>query len=408
MVRIAASFLAFVLMSSCVSPAGSPDPRAGTGGPPPQGETTITRPAPTTSRTPAEYAALPGWSAAQFDAPLSALKKSCGKISARAEMGQHAAPLGEGVTYAGRVSEWAAPCNKLLRARSGEDARRILEQEFSPIEITVPDGKSKFTGYFEPEYVGSFRQTSVFSEPIPGVPDDLVIQNGKPYQRMRNGKLRPYPSRAQISAAGVTPIGYARPSDVFFAQIQGSARFRLDGRSLRAAYAANNGHKFVSTANWLIAHGWIKKSEASMQGITAWMNRADPVRLRQAMNANPRFVFFKAEQIANPNEGPNGSANVPLTAMGSMAIDKSIHALGTPFFVETTAPALGGKWSGVLVAQDTGGAIKGPVRGDIYFGTGAAAGEGAGRMNAPGRMWALLPKAVAARLQPVEVRPVSP
>ena len=217
-----------------------------------------------------------------------------------------------------------------------------------------------------------------------------------------------YPTRAQITAAGVKPLGFARPADVFFAQIQGSARFKLDGQSIRAAYAANNGRKFVSTANWLMSRGWIKRSDASMQGITAWMNRADPARVRQAMNANPRFVFFQAEQIKDPREGPKGSANVPLSAMGSMAVDKTIHPLGVPFFVQTTAPSLGGNWSGVLVAQDTGGAIKGPIRGDIYFGTGANAGERAGKMNAPGRMWALLPKAVAARLAPVEVRPVSP
>lgn len=323
-------------------------------------------------------------------------------------MGQQTALLGEGAVYAGRISDWMGPCQHLRRARSAREARTIFEREFSPIEITVPDGNSRFTGYFEPEYVGSLRRTSIYSEPIPGLPDDLVVQSGKPYQRLSGGRTRPYPTRAEITAAGVQPIGWARPADVFFAQIQGSARFRLDGRSIRAAYAANNGHKFVSTANWLMDRGWIERSEASMQGITAWMNRAPQHRVREAMNANPRFVFFEAQQIADAREGPNGSANVPLTAMGSMAIDKSIHALGTPFFVQTTAPSLGGSWSGVLVAQDTGGAIKGPVRGDIYFGTGANAGERAGTMNAPGRMWALLPKAVATRLAPIEVRPISP
>ena len=408
MLRLLAISAAFMLVSSCVSAPEAPGPDPRTHTPPPSGQTIITRPAPTTSRTAIEFAALPGWSTAQLDAPLAALKKSCIKAGERARMGQSAALLGEGAAYAGRVGDWTGPCQKLLQARSGQEARQILEREFSPIEITVPGGKSRFTGYFEPEYIGSLRQTPIYSEPIPGVPYDFVMQGDKPYQRLRNGQLRPYPPRAQISPTTYQPLGYARPADVFFAQIQGSARFRLDGRSIRAAYAANNGHTFVSTANWLMARGWIKKSEASMQGITAWMNRADPARVREAMNANPRFVFFEAQQIADPREGPNGSANVPLTALGSMAVDKTIHALGTPFFVETTAPSLGGKWSGLLVAQDTGGAIKGPVRGDIYFGTGYEAGQRAGTMNAPGRMWALLPKAVAARLAPVEVRAVSP
>ena len=404
MFRTLIPVFALAMLTSCVS---QPDGEADKTKPVPSGETVITRPAPTTTRAPSEFSALPGWAGAQFDAPLAAMRKSCATLNLRAQNGETNEFLGA-AQYAGRVGDWLRPCAALSNARSAADARRILEQHFSPIEITVPNGNSKFTGYFEPEYLGSLYQTPVYSEPIPAMPRDLVVQGGKPYQRLRNGQLRPYPARAEITAAGVTPLGFARPADVFFAQIQGSARFNLNGRVIRAAYAANNGHKFVSTANWLIARGWISKSEASMQGITAWMERANPARVREAMNANPRFVFFKAERIADSQQGPNGSANVPLTAMGSMAVDKSIHPLGVPFFVETTAPSLGGNWSGVLVAQDTGGAIKGPVRGDIYFGTGNEAGQRAGKMNAPGRMWALLPKAVAARLAPVEVRPVSP
>lgn len=406
MFRILASFLALTLLASCVS---EPDrsPETGASSPLPNGQTVVTRSAPTSSRVPADYVALPGWGSARFEAPLIAMQKSCAKMTARAQHGEAGASLGA-PQYAGRIDDWLRPCAALNSVRTADDARAVFEQFFSPIEITVPNGNSKFTGYFEPEYVGSRYPTAIYSEPIPGKPDDLVIQAGKPYQRLRNGQLRPYPTRAEITAAGVIPIGFARPADVFFAQIQGSARFNLDGQSIRAAYAANNGHKFVSTANWLMARGWISKSEASMQGITAWMERADPRRVREAMNANPRFVFFTAQAIPDPREGPNGSANLPLTALGSMAVDKSIHPLGVPFFVETTAPSLGGKWSGVLVAQDTGGAIKGPVRGDIYFGTGYEAGQRAGTMNAPGRMWALLPNAVAARLAPVEVRAVSP
>lgn len=405
MLRLVLPILAFGMLASCVSPADRSPTHKGSSAP--AGQTTISPPDPTSSVTPAEFAALPMWRAAQFDAPLAAMQRSCSQILARAQHGEPGAYLGQ-PEYAGRIDDWIRPCQALLDAQTGDQARSIFEQAFTPIEITVPNQNSKFTGYFEPEYVGSLTQTSIYSEPIPGMPADLVMEGGKPYQRLRSGRLRPYPARAEITAAGVTPIGYARPADVFFAQIQGSARFRLDGRTIRAAYAANNGHKFISTANWLMSRGWIKRSEASMQGITAWMSRADPRRVREAMNANPRFVFFKAEAIENPREGPNGSSNLPLTAMGSIAVDKSIHPLGVPFFVETTAPSLGGRWSGVLVAQDTGGAIKGPVRGDIFFGTGYDAGERAGRMNAPGRMWALLPKAVAARLAPVEVRPISP
>jgi len=137
-----------------------------------------------------------------------------------------------------------------------------------------------------------------------------------------------------------------------------------------------------------------------MQGIRAWMDRVSREDAQAAMNANPRFVFFRALQIGDPGLGPEGAASIPLTPLGSMAVDRSIHALGVPFFVETTAPGLGGDWSGLLIAQDTGGAIKGRVRGDIYYGTGDEAGARAGTQNAPGRMWAFLPRAVAARIVP--------
>lgn len=135
-----------------------------------------------------------------------------------------------------------------------------------------------------------------------------------------------------------------------------------------------------------------------MQGIRAWMDRVSAAEAREAMNANPRYVFFQALPEGDAALGPNGAANLPLTPLGSMAVDPDYHAYGVPFLISTSAPGLGGNWQGLLVAQDTGGAIKGPVRGDIYFGTGDGAGARAGTMNAPGRMWALVPRAVANRL----------
>lgn len=135
-----------------------------------------------------------------------------------------------------------------------------------------------------------------------------------------------------------------------------------------------------------------------MQGIRAWMDRAGPVETRMAMNQNPRFVFFRALPEGDAALGPEGAQAVPLTPLSSMAVDTDIHPLGVPMYVQTTAPGLGGDWAGMLVAQDTGGAIKGAVRGDLYFGTGPEAGERAGTMNAPGRLWVFLPKGVAARI----------
>jgi membrane-bound lytic murein transglycosylase A len=135
-----------------------------------------------------------------------------------------------------------------------------------------------------------------------------------------------------------------------------------------------------------------------MTGIKTWMARASDSRMREAMNANPRFIFFRLEEEGDPALGPRGSMGVPLTPLGSVAVDLSYHAEGVPLFVQTTAPGLGGDWSGLLVAQDTGNAIRGPVRGDIYFGTGPDAGSRADTMNAPGRLWVLLPRPLARRL----------
>lgn len=366
--------------------------------------------APTAIEHPASFMDLPGWETRLLEAPLSAFKRSCLKLADRSG----ADLLSAKAAWAGTVDEWRPACGAVNAATDDASARAILEQYMLPVEVLSPDGESRFTGYFEPMYEARYTPTAPYTEPIPAVPDDLVPNGDSPLQRLPNGTTRPYPSRAEITSAGVTPIAYAHPSDVFFLQIQGSGRLHFpDGRTVRAAYAAHNGQPFRSTANWLIQTGRITRGEASMQGIRAWMDRAGPVEARLAMNQNPRYVFFRALPEGDPNLGPEGAQAVPLTPLGSMAVDTSIHPLGVPMYVQTTAPGLGGDWAGMLVAQDTGGAIKGAVRGDIYFGTGTAAGEAAGTTNAPGRLWVFLPRPVAARLRPDTVaalgfRPISP
>ena len=212
------------------------------------------------------------------------------------------------------------------------------------MEIAAPDGASRFTGYFEPTYEARLAPEPPFTEPVPGRPNDLITSSGKVYQTLPDGSRREYPIRAEITRLGVRPLAYARPADVFFLQIQGSGRLMLpDGRTLRAVYAANNGQPFRSTANWLLERGWITRGEASMQGIRAWMDRTTPERARQAMNSNPRFVFFDIEPEGDPRLGPKGSFGVPLTPLGSMAVDLDFHAGGVPMFVQTTAPGLGGQ-----------------------------------------------------------------
>lgn len=345
---------------------------------------------------PVAYDSLPGWQSADLAPGLSAMVRSCEVFARRTPQNL----VSSRAPWAGRYDDWAPACAALDVIGDAQSARAVMQALFTPVEIAAPDGGSRFTGYFEPTYEARLYPEPPFTEPVPGRPSDLITSSGKVYQTLPDGSRREYPIRAEITRDGVRPLAYAHPGDVFFLQIQGSGRLILpDGRTLRAVYAANNGQPFRSTANWLLERGWITRGEASMRGIRAWMDRTTPERARQAMNANPRFVFFDIEPEGDPRLGPKGSFGVPLTPLGSMAVDLDFHAGGVPMFVQTTAPGLGGGWSGLVVSQDTGGAIKGAVRGDLYFGTGAAAGARADTVNAPGRMWVLLPRAVAERIR---------
>lgn len=375
-----------LLLAACQThqpaPIVVPDPGSG-------GQT----PPPSVGR--ATWQELPGWSTSDLAPGLEAFRRTCDRFTRRA----HDAPLSRSALWAGMAADWQPACSALQDVHDTPRARRLMESLLTPIEIIDRDGKDRFTGYFEPMYEARRSPEGKFTEPVMAVPSDFVANGNAPLQRLADGSTRPYPPRADITARGGSAIAYAHPADVFFLQVQGSGRLTFpDGTTMRAGYAAHNGQPFKSVANWLIDTGRITRGEGSMQGIRAWMDRSSPAEVREAMNVNPRFVFFQALPEGDPTLGPNGAHNVPLTPFGSMAVDPDYHALGVPMFVETTAPGLGGKWSGMLVAQDTGGAIKGPVRGDIYFGTGAEAGNRAGTMNAGGRLWVLLPNAVVDRM----------
>lgn len=345
---------------------------------------------------PTAFDQLPGWANTDLAPGLAALRRSC-EVFARQGSSQF---LSRKATWAGTTDDWTPACAALDVIEDAASARAVIQALFTPVEIIASDRDSRFTGYFEPTYPASRSRVAPFTEPVPARPADLVADGGRVYQHLPSGGRRPYPTRAEITQTGVVPLAYARPGDVFFLQIQGSGRLTLEGgQTLRAVYAAHNGHPFKSTANWLLSKGWIARKDANMRGIRAWMETADPVRVRQAMNANPRFVFFDIEPEGDPSLGPKGSLGVPLTPLGSMAVDTGIHPNGVPMFVQTQAPGLGGRWSGLVVAQDTGGAIKGPVRGDLYFGTGSAAGTAADTVNAPGRLWVLLPRTLAENIR---------
>jgi len=402
------------LLAACVTtPPTGPDPEA----PAPAEQVTVdpfipptesgTIPIPAPAPRPISFDDLPNWDTAALTHAVEAFSRSCARWQGRPDD----APVSTRIAYAGTLGDWRPACAAVEVASDSESARRVFEALFTPLEVLPGETTPRFTGYFEPQITARKAPVFPYTQPVPGLPDDLVQVDASelggtagrkvPAQRLANGGLRAYPPRADIVQNPTNILGYAHPGDVFFLQIQGSGRLVFeDGSVMRAAYAAHNGQPFKSTANHLINAGKITRGQASMQGIRAWIDGVSRAEAQEAMNANPRFVFFRPLAIGDPSLGPEGAQAVPLTPLGSMAVDTSIHALGVPFFVETTAPGLGGNWSGLLIAQDTGGAIKGRVRGDIYYGTGDEAGSRAGTQNAPGRMWAFLPRAVAARIIP--------
>jgi membrane-bound lytic murein transglycosylase A len=314
--------------------------------------------------------------------------------------------------YAGTIADWRLPC-RAARTADAAKARAFFEHWFVPVEISAGEVKDGvFTGYYEPELFASRTRHGVFQTPVYGTPDDLVsvdlgafrpnLRGGRIAGKVEGGRLIPYAARAQIDKEGVPRariLFYGNdPVTVFFLHIQGSGRVRFDDGSLaRVSYAAQNGHIYTPIGRTLKLRGVLKSGEITMQGIGAWL-RANPSAARQVMATDASYVFFKEEPIGDPALGAKGAEGVALTPGASLAVDTRLHALGVPVFVSTTLPDAK-PLRGLLVAQDIGGAIRGPVRGDIFFGFGAEAERLAGAMNQTGRLYALLPKPVAARLE---------
>ena len=290
----------------------------------------------------------------------------------------------------GRFKEWATPCQGAAVLNSvspsEEDARNFFEGWFSPVQLsTAADADGLLTGYYEPEVDVRLRPDSVFSEPILAKP------------RTETALKLP---RARVNARTSRVIAYGKPIDVFFLQIQGSGRLKYaDGRILRAAYAANNGQTYRSIGGVLVARGEMTLEQASKQAIENWMARKGPGAARALMNENPRYIYF-TEQAIRPGEGPQGAMRVPLTAMGAIAVDPRYHPYGSLMWLETTLPTAPGDFRGaptglLVTAQDTGSAIKGPLRADLFFGSGAEAGNRAGVQKHRARWTLLLPKFIS-------------
>jgi membrane-bound lytic murein transglycosylase A len=375
--------------------------------------TTPAIPVPTDfSLIPATYAQVPGWSQADMAPPFAAFKRQCDSWRSRAAD----APL-TGGRYGGNVGQWRNACDAALTIQPGQE-RWFFENYFDP-QFVVGPGESKLTSYFEPVIQANRSWLPPFTEPLLKRPPDMVTVDlgafaeaydnetlrGAP--RTLNGKMSgdrivPYPKRESITPYLGQIIGYAHPADVYNLQVQGSGRLQFqDGTQARAQFSAQNGYKWNSALGALRSSG--RLANPSWNNFRSWLD-TNPTDQKSALNADPSYVFFQEETIADQAAGPRGAANVPLTAMGSIAVDPAYHPYGAVVFVDATYD--GYAFQRLLVAQDTGGAIRrGPNRGDIFAGTGPQAGTYAEKMNSPARWWTLLPKSFGAPIAVVASTP---
>jgi membrane-bound lytic murein transglycosylase A len=337
---------------------------------------------------PVSFAALPGWSGAAAAASVRAFVAGCRNGAAARAM--------------------QAACEQARALQAGDDAaaRAFFEGVFAAYAIVAPDGAREglVTGYYEPLLEGSRRRSARFTHPVYGLPDDLVVVDlASQYPELRGLRLRgrlngrrlePYYSRGEIEARnGAFPapvIAWVEnPVELFFLQVQGSGQIRLDsGERIRVGYADHNGYPYRSLGRYLADRGDMPLEQTSMQGIKAWA-AANPGRTQEALNQNPSYIFFRELPAVG---GPPGAMGVPLEAGYSIAADPQYVPLGAPVWLATTYPLSPAPLERLVVAQDTGGAIRGALRADLFWGTGPEAGALAGRMRQPGRLWLLWPR----------------
>ena len=377
--------------------------------------------------TPLEVASLPGWAGDDVAKALPALLRSCGRLTA-----QPADRVLKPEDVGGTVGDWHPFCGALraLGASPGEEeVRDVIERELVAVPLSradLPDARGRpgegagwarriglFTGYFEPLLHGSRRRSERYSVPLHTQPTDLVsvdlgrfrddLRGRRVAGRVRGRSLEPYDDRDAIASGslagrGLELVWVDDAIDAFFLHIQGSGRIELDdGVIFRVGYASQNGRPYHAIGRTLVDWGELTLDEVSLQSIDAWL-RAHPDRAGEVMATNDSYVFFR--QIRG--EGPIGAQGVGLTPERSLAVDRQHVPLGVPVWLDAMIPAAAvaeapderRQW--LLVAQDTGGAIRGAVRGDVFWGAGEGARSIAGRMAHRGRYWVLAPRSVAS------------
>jgi len=340
---------------------------------------------------PTTFAALPGWESDDVRDAWPAFVNSCDVLIKKVG--------------------WTAPCTTArdIDASDVKAVRRFFETFFVPHHVFNPDGSDSglVTGYYEPLLRGARKRGGPFQTPLYRAPDDLLtidlasvdpdLKGKRLRGRVVGKKVVPYLSRAELEQSGALSgkelVWVDDPIEAFFLQVQGSGRVQLvdEKEIVRVAYADQNGYPYKSIGRYLVDKGELTLDQASAQSIRAWYV-THPARQKELLNANPSYVFFKEEKVSNPKKGPKGAFGVPLTPERSIAVDAQFIPLGVPVFIVTTQPNSNVALRRLMLAQDSGGAIRNAVRADFFWGFGAEAGEKAGKMKQQGTMWVLLPK----------------
>jgi membrane-bound lytic murein transglycosylase A len=360
---------------------------------------------------PAAFAALDGWNDEDHAAALKTFRNSCQPIlkkRARALLGRH---------FEEALRQVCERLNKLEPSVDKATARRFFEENFRPVRIARLGEEGGFlTGYYEPEVEGSRAASDEFNVPIYRQPGGLFAQlrvaTGKLVRHRIGRRLSGNLDRAAIEDGALKGRALELcwlkdPIDAFFIHIQGSARVRLeDGKLLRINYDASNGLPYTAVGRILIERGIIPREQMSMDAIRTYFAE-EPEEAREIMRMNKSFVFFREVSELPPDSEPAGAEGVNLVRERSIAVDKAIHVYGTPFWIEADLPIASEKpttrFRRTMIAQDTGGAIIGPARADIYFGAGIDAGTVSGRIRHPGKFYVLVPKEAdpTRRIDPV-------
>ncbi|MEM8832982.1 MAG: murein transglycosylase A [Pseudomonadota bacterium] len=348
------------------------------------------------------FSNLPGWQQENFYDFAKAYQKSCDVLLKRDSQ----SAIGKNDLF-GKNQEWQIVCRKFadLNPTDSRAIKAFFEQNFVPyqgLSGDQPDGL--FTGYYEASLRGSRTRQGPYQTPLRARPDDLVMVQLGDFRddlkgrriagRVMNGKLKPYETHGEIingqlpSNQDKALVWVDSAVDAFFLQIQGSGVVQLDDGSLkRVGYAGQNGHPYYAIGRELIARGQLTKENVSMQSIRAWLE-ANPSQAQEIMTTNKSYVFFEENTL----DGPRGGSGLTLTPMRSLAIDHSLIPYHIPVWL--SAETEGQILNRLMVTQDTGGAIRGPVRGDFFWGYGPQAEKMAGTMKSTGQYWFLLPKSL--------------